>query len=109
MSPGRLYVDGGQISRSGAGIAAAAQQLQSQITAFQGELGGHPNAFGSDQVSSLIAGIYQAISQAAMECFGENQKALADHGQRVQVMGQGYTQAEQVNTTEVNRVREILG
>ncbi len=109
MSPGQLYVDAGQISRSGAGISAAAQQLQSHVAAFQGELGGHGNAFGSDQVSSLIAGIYQAISQAAMECFGDNTKALAGHGQRVQVLGQGYQQAEQVNTTEVNRVREILG
>ena len=109
MSAGGIHVDSGQIGRSGAGITAAAQQLQSHVSAFQGELGGYGNVFGGDQVSSLIAGIYQAISQAAMESFGDNTKALADHGQRVQVMGQAYQQEEEVNTTEINRVREILG
>jgi hypothetical protein len=109
MSAGQLHVDAGQISRCGAGITDAAQQLQSHIQSFQSQLGGYGNVFGTDAVSSLISGIYQAISQAAMQSYGDNLKALGAHGERVKIMGAGYKQAEDVAVTEVNRVREILG
>jgi hypothetical protein len=109
LSAGQLNVDAEQISRAGAGITAAALQLQSHIQGFQSQLSGFGQVFGTDAVSSLIAGCYQAISQAAMESYGDNLKALGAHGERVRVMGDAYKQAEDVAVTEVNRVREILG
>ena len=109
MSARQLHVDAEQISRSGAGITAAAQQLQSHLQGFQSQLGGFGQVFGTDAVSSLISGCYQAISQVAMASYLDNLKALGAHGQRVRVMGAGYKQAEDVAAIEVNRVREILG
>jgi hypothetical protein len=109
MSQGQLRVDPGQIGRAGAGITAAARQIQSHLQEFGAELGGFGQVFGSDAVSAAIGGCYEAIAQAAMTSFADNVRALGGHGERVRIMGAGYLRAEDVSAIEVNRVREILG
>jgi hypothetical protein len=109
MASGELNVDPDQIQRSGAQISSAAEQMQGHISAFQRELAGYGQPWGHDMVGSLIGGCYQAISGAAMKSFTGNTRVLSVHGQRVQAMASVYRDTEQVNTQQVNRIRETLG
>lgn len=102
-------MDPGQIGRAGDGMSAAARQLQSHLLAMRAELGGFGQVFGSDLVSALISGCYQAISQAAMTSYDDNVRALGGHGERLRLMGTRYLRTEDLSAIEVNRVREILG
>jgi uncharacterized protein YukE len=106
-----LNVDFEQLRRSGAGIRSSADDASSRLAAFQSELSGYGEPWKGDPspVGQLIGAIYGVISQAALEAFGDNSKAMNEHAKKVQSMAQNYHEAEDVSSIEVNRVREILG
>jgi hypothetical protein len=107
--PGELQVDPEDIHRAGAGIATSAQALQAKVQSFQSELQGFGEPWGNDDIGSLIGMCYQAIYEAAMECFGANIGELLGDAEGVKSMAATYREAEDTSAIEVNRVRDILG
>ena len=104
-----LRVDAEDIHRAGAGIASSAQALQAKVQAFQAELRGYGAPWGNDDIGSLIGMCYQAIYEAAMECFADNIGELTGHAEGVKGMAATYREAEDTTEIEVNRVRDVLG
>lgn len=109
MGNGNLDVRPDLIRRSGGGIRTAAQQLRSELTAFQGRLAGFGQPWGNDDVGALIGGCYLAIHDVAMECYEENIAGLETEADGVNTMAGNYYQAEATTAVEVNNVRNILG
>lgn len=109
MGNGNLNVQPDLIRRSGGGIRSAAQQLRSELTAFQGKLAGFGQPWGNDDLGALIGGCYQAIHEVAMECYEENIAELEAEADGVNTMAGNYYQAETTTEVEVNNVRDILG
>jgi hypothetical protein len=107
--PGELQVDFEDVHRAGAGIASSAQALRAKVQSFQAELQGFGQPWGNDDIGSLIGMCYQAIYEAAMECFADNIGELAGQAEGVQAMAATYREAEDASAIEVNRVRDILG
>ncbi|MFG2006593.1 hypothetical protein ACGFNU_46350 [Spirillospora sp. NPDC048911] len=102
-------VDPELISRSGGGIRSSAEQLKTDWAAFQQELSGFGQPWGTDDIGSLIGGCYQAIYEVAVECYEENVQRLTEDADVVTAVAVNYTKAEQSNVMEVNRVRDVLG
>jgi hypothetical protein len=104
-----LRVDTEEIHRAGGGIATSAQALRGKLQAFQAELQGFGEPWGNDDIGSLIGMCYQAIYDAAMECFEANIGEMEGHAEGVKAMAATYREAEDTTAVEVNRVRDILG
>lgn len=104
-----LSVDPQHIRRSGAGVRSSAQQLRSELQAFQNHLAGYGEPWGNDDLGSLIGGCYQAISELAFDCYNDNIAELEGHADGVNAMASTYFQAEDVSAIEVNRVHDVLG
>ncbi|GAA2615709.1 hypothetical protein SMC26_09850 [Actinomadura fulvescens] len=102
-------VDPEQIRGAGRGIQSSAQQLKADWEAFQGELAGFGEPWGTDDIGSLIGGCYLAIYEVAVECYNDNVQSLDEHAEKVQAVGTNYVKAEEHNVVEVNRVRDVLG
>ncbi|MEU5881170.1 hypothetical protein [Spirillospora sp. NPDC047279] len=102
-------VDPELIQNAGEGIRSSAEQLRSDWEAFQGELAGFGQPWGTDDIGSLIGGCYQAVFEVAVECYQENILSMTEQAESVTMVGQNWTAAEQSNVTEVNRVRDVLG
>jgi hypothetical protein len=109
MAAGQFSIDPVGLRLSGAQISSSAQQLQGHLSAFQQELAGYGQPWGSDMVGSLIGMCYGVISGIAMQSVTSNIAGLDDHAQRVQAMSTLYGQAESTDVAGVNRVREMLG
>ncbi len=104
-----MRVDAEDIHRAGTGIASSAQALQAKLQEFQAELQGFGAPWGNDDIGSLIGMCYQAIYEAAMECFAENVGEMGGQAEGVKAMAATYREAEDTTAIEVNRVRDILG
>lgn len=109
MAEGNLNVQPDLIRRSGGGIRNAAQQLRSELEAFQSQLAAFGEPWGDDDLGSLIGGCYQAVYEVAMETYGENIAEMEGEADGVNTMAATYYQAEDNSEIEVNRVRDILG
>ncbi|GAA4609550.1 hypothetical protein GCM10023195_38640 [Actinoallomurus liliacearum] len=104
-----LEVDPAKMREAAGGINTATNTLQSQSAGFQQELGAQSDAFGTDDLGSLIAGFYQAIHELAFGSYDDNTGAMRGHVQGVHDLATAYETGEQANTGEMNDVRKILG
>ncbi|WP_433260101.1 hypothetical protein ACQPZF_23105 [Actinosynnema sp. CS-041913] len=94
---GDLDLTGGTIGQSGEQLTATAERLAGEIESFSGRLAGFENAFGGDDLGSAMKMVYDAISQAALECFDDNTAVLTETGGKLVEMGAEYTGVEQAN------------
>jgi hypothetical protein len=104
-----LKVDPVTMRRAAGGINTATNTLQSQSAAFQQELAAQSDAFGDDDLGSLIAAVYQAIHDLAFGSYDDNTGAMKGHVQGVHDLATAYETSEQASTGEVNDVRKYLG
>ncbi|MEW9555628.1 hypothetical protein [Nonomuraea sp. NPDC050783] len=91
------------------GVSSSAQELQERLSAFEKELTGDGDAFGADDLGTIIATIYGAIHQMAFESYGDNTGEMGTYAGNLQVMSVNEQRAEDLATVEVNRIREMLG
>jgi hypothetical protein len=108
MSDG-LEVDPAKMREAAGGIHTATNDLQGQFAGFQQELAAQSDAFGDDDLGSLIAAVYQAIHELAFGSYDDNAGAMKDHVQSVHALAGAYETSEQASTGEVNNVRSVLG
>jgi hypothetical protein len=101
--------DPDQIRTSATGWASAADAVRSQSDCHQQDMEGQSDAFGDDDLGSLIGGCYGAIHQIAFGCIQDNTDALHGHAQKLHTMAANCDAGEQANTAEVNNVRGTLG
>lgn len=104
-----LDVDPERMRSSAGGMKTASDTLQTHFDGFQQEIAGMSDAFGDDDLGSLIGGCYQAIHEVAFGSYNDNNGAMKDHIQGVHDLADGYQQSEQVSTDDVNNVRSVLG
>lgn len=104
-----LDVDPERMRGSAGGVKTASDTLQTHFDSFQQELAGLSDAFGDDDLGSLISGCYQAIHELAFGSYNDNNGAMKDHVQGIHDLADGYDQSEQVSTDQVNDVRSVLG
>jgi hypothetical protein len=104
-----LEVDPAKMREAAGGIHTATNSLQSQFAGFQQELAAQSDAFGDDDLGSLIGAVYQAIHELAFGSYDDNAGAMKDHVQNVHNLAAAYDTSEQANTGEVNNVRNVLG
>jgi hypothetical protein len=109
MATDELDVDPERMRSSAGGMKTASDTLQTHFDSFQQELSGLSDAFGDDDLGSLISGCYQAIHELAFGSYNDNNGAMKDHVQGVHDLADGYHQSEQASTGEVNDVRSVLG
>jgi hypothetical protein len=104
-----LDVDPERMRSSAGGMKTASDTLQTHFDGFQQEIAGMSDAFGDDDLGSLIGGCYQAIHEVAFGSYNDNNGAMKDHIQGVHDLADGYQQSDQVSTDDVNNVRSVLG
>jgi hypothetical protein len=98
-----------QLRTSATGVASAADVVRSQSDSHQQNMEGQSDAFGGDDLGSLIQGCYQAIHELAFGSYQDNTDALHGHAQKLHAMAANHDDAEQSNTANVNNVRGVLG
>jgi uncharacterized protein YukE len=109
MGADQLDVDPELMRSSAGGMTSASDTLQTHFDGFQQDLAGQSDAFGDDDLGSLIGACYQAIHELAFGSYNDNNSAMRDHAQSVHDLADGYQQSEQASTGEVNDVRSVLG
>ncbi|MDG6101401.1 hypothetical protein Daura_39945 [Dactylosporangium aurantiacum] len=109
MSSDRVEIDPEGIMRSGDGILTAAQVIQREITAFQGELAAYGEPWGTDDVGSLIGMVYGVISDLAFETYTGNTDEIGQIGALTRRMGENYVETETGNRTDLNSYKQALG
>jgi hypothetical protein len=102
-----VYPD--QLRTSATGVACVADTVRSQSDSHQQDMEGQSDAFGDDDLGSLIQGCYQAIHEVAFGSYQDNTDALHGHAQKLHAMAANSDAGEQANTAEANNVREVLG
>jgi hypothetical protein len=109
MGTNELDVNPERMRNAAGGMKSASDTLQTHFDNFQQDLTGQSDAFGDDDLGSLIGGCYQAIHELAFGSYNDNNGAMKDHVQNVHDLADGYDQSEQASTGEVNNVRSVLG
>ena len=109
MGADELDVDPELMRGSAGGINTAPDTLQTHFDSFQQDMESQSDAFGDDDLGSLIGGVYQAIHELAFGSYNDNNGAMKDHVQSVHDLADGYDQSEQASTDDVNNVRSVLG
>ncbi|GAB2843450.1 WXG100 family type VII secretion target [Lentzea nigeriaca] len=94
-------VGGAAKSLQGAGqsLAGAVAQFQSQVAALG-------DAFGDDDLGSVLGMIYQVASEAAFESFQDNADGLQEIGHTLQEMADHYAETE---SASMDSFRQMLG
>ncbi|RJQ77763.1 hypothetical protein D5S17_15220 [Pseudonocardiaceae bacterium YIM PH 21723] len=80
-------------------LLAAGQALTGDIAAFRSQTAALADAFGDDDLGSILGMIYQGISEAAFECFEDNAEGLNEIADGVKQMAATYTETESMNKT----------
>lgn len=78
------------------------------MTAFQGELSGFGEPWGSDDLGLLIGTAYQVIAEVAFECYGDNTAEIDETGAKARMMAANFADTEESNTDQVQRFRDAL-
>ncbi|MGY0236390.1 hypothetical protein, partial [Longispora urticae] len=99
-------IDPEGIMMSGDRMNLAAQTMNTDIAAFNGQLDGNGDPFGGDDLGSLMGMFYQVISELAMESYTDNAADVGSAGERLKAMGANYRGTEQGNEDDVNRAGE---
>jgi hypothetical protein len=104
-----LDVDPDQIRTAASGVTSASGTLQAHAAGFEQQIAGQSDAFGDDDLGSLIQGCHQAICGLAFGSYHDNTEALQTDANNLHAMAANYDDGEQANTAEVNNVRKVLG
>lgn len=72
-------------------------------------MAGQSDAFGDDDLGSIIGGLYQAIHEVAFGSYNDNTGEMKSRVQSVHDLTDAYSEGEQASTSEVNNVRNVLG
>ncbi|GAA2685289.1 MULTISPECIES: WXG100 family type VII secretion target [Actinosynnema] len=80
--------------------------LANDLAAFRGQADALVGAFGGDELGSALATIYQVVSEAAFESFGDNAEALGEIGLNLQGMADEYAATE---TAASDAFQQLMG
>ncbi|MEV6343793.1 hypothetical protein [Actinoplanes sp. NPDC051851] len=94
---------------SGDRMMSSAQQIRSQLAAFQAQLSGYGEPWGTDDLGSLIGEVYGVICELAMECYSENTIEIDEVGEGTRVMAVNYLDTEESNADRSQVYLDALG
>lgn len=75
-----IDIDAESLDAAGQGIESTAERFGETQERFQSTIEGFADAFGADEIGSLIGDAHQTIFDWVMECCGEAQQSIADAG-----------------------------
>lgn len=90
--------------KSAADMDAVKDQIQALIDAFNGKVGEYADAFGGDEIGSLLGIAHEACTGALNECFTSNIEELQQFGQNIREMADGHA----ANDEEIGKIFEQL-
>ncbi|ACU37657.1 WXG100 family type VII secretion target [Actinosynnema mirum] len=89
-----MDVDTRALGDSAQSIQETGAALANDLASFRGQVDALASAFGGDELGSALATIYQVVSEAAFESFGDNAEALGEIGLNLQGMADDYSATE---------------
>ncbi|HVK23797.1 MAG TPA: hypothetical protein VM677_20775 [Actinokineospora sp.] len=106
---GEMYVHAEAIGGSAKQILGTGEALAAGVESFRGQVDALADAFGGDDLGSVLGMIYQVISEAAFESFTDNVDGLDEIGNNLQSMADDYTTVETANTGFFQQLTGDLG
>lgn len=85
-------------------LQGAGQSLAGAVARFQSQAAALGDAFGDDDLGSVLGMIYQVASEAAFESFQDNADGLQEIGHTLQEMADHYAEAESANQDSFQQV-----
>jgi uncharacterized protein YukE len=92
-----MDVNAEMIGGSAKEILGTGDSLARDVAAFRGQAEALADAFGGDDLGSVLGMIYQIISEAAFESFEDNADGLGEIGHNLQGMADDYSAVESAN------------
>ncbi|MBY8851927.1 hypothetical protein [Saccharothrix longispora] len=103
---GEFSVNAEAIGGSAQRILGAGEDLAGEVASFRGQVDALADAFGGDDLGSVLGMIYQVISEAAFESFTDNAEGLGEVGRTLQSMSDDYSVVE---TDNGDVFRQLMG
>ncbi|GIF12664.1 hypothetical protein [Actinoplanes teichomyceticus] len=109
MSSGGLHIAPESLQASGRRLGAVAHRFASALTAFQAEIAGFGQPWGSDDIGSLIGAAHEEVSSFAYECYQSALGEIAAAGADLSGMALAYSAAEEAIEQRLQTLRAELG
>ncbi|MFG1775208.1 WXG100 family type VII secretion target [Micromonospora sp. NPDC049048] len=90
-----LDVDVDALERGANELEQAKESVRQVFESFQASVGGYADAFGGDDIGSLLGIAHQACVDALSECLGTNVTELESYVDGLRGMADGYRAAEE--------------
>jgi uncharacterized protein YukE len=90
--------------RSAADMDAVKEQIQALIDKFNGKVAEYADAFGGDEIGSLLGVAHEACIGALNECFTTNIDEIAQFGLNIREMADGHA----ANDEEIGKIFDQL-
>jgi hypothetical protein len=91
-------VDADRMRDAGDNISQSSQAMSGSVSQFEAQLASYGDAFGGDDLGSLIGMVYGVIHDLAMDCFETNIADTQEAGETVTAMANNFSNTED-NTT----------
>lgn len=85
-------------------IGQSTQDTDAALTTFIAKLDSYGEAWGNDDLGSLIAMSYQGIYGAFMDCFGSNLDLIDDYAERIGVAADDYDVTDQTAAARTDQI-----
>jgi uncharacterized protein YukE len=90
-------------------LDAAKEEVQALLDQFTGALEQFADAFGGDEIGTLVGVAHEACTAALTECFSTNIEELADYAQCVREMADNHQAADEEAAQIFNQLLGELG
>jgi uncharacterized protein YukE len=103
---GGFTVNPEEVGGAAKNLQGAGQSLANTIAQFQSQVSALGDAFGDDDLGSVLGMIYEVASEVAFESFQDNAEGLQEIGQTLQEMAAHYAE---VDSAGRDSFQQVLG
>ncbi|MFD9701373.1 WXG100 family type VII secretion target [Lentzea sp. NPDC059081] len=103
---GGFTVDPEEVGRAAGNLQGAGQALAGAVDQFQSQAAALADAFGDDDLGSVLGMIYEVASEAAFESFQDNADGLQEIGHTLREMAEHYAEVE---SASLESFQQVLG
>ncbi|MEV1331279.1 hypothetical protein AB0J20_17085 [Micromonospora costi] len=104
-----LHVDIDSLRRGAEQLEQAKETVREAFEGFQAAVEGYADAFGGDDIGTLLAVAHSACVEAATECFGTNVSELETYVDGLLDMADNYQSVEDGIAAAFSRMLGSLG
>ncbi|MFK3981672.1 hypothetical protein ACI2K4_14990 [Micromonospora sp. NPDC050397] len=104
-----IDIDVDSLHRGADHLEQAKESVRSGFEGFQAAVQGYSNAFGGDDIGTLLGVAHQACVEAAIECFSTNLVELENYVDSLHGMAEEYQVIEERTTSIFKNILGSLG